>query len=83
MPYPYHADQHQRLNAAELCQAGAAIIVDDAKTAETNAQRLRETLLPILRDPACLDKMRQAAKSIKGAHAAQRVARWLLGMEEE
>jgi len=83
MPYPYHADQHQRLNAAELCQAGAAIIIDDAKTAETNAQRLRETLLPILRDPASLDRMRQAAKSIKGAQAAQSVARWLLGVEEE
>lgn len=83
MPYPYHADQHQRLNAAELCQAGAAIIVDDAKTPETNAARLRETLLPILRDPARLDRMRHAAKSIKGAQAAQSVARWLLGREEE
>jgi len=83
MPYPYHADQHQRLNAAELCQAGAAIIVDDAKAAETNAQRLREALLPILRDPGRLDQMRQAAKSIKGAQAAQSVARWLLGMDDE
>ncbi len=82
MPYPYHADQHQRLNAAELCQAGAAIIVDDAKTPQTNAARLRDTLLPILRDPARLDAMRQAARSVKGAHAAQSVARWLLGMGE-
>ena len=82
MPYPYHADQHQRLNAAELCQAGAAIIVDDAKSPETNAARLREALLPILRDPARLDEMRQAARSIKGADAAQAVARWLLGMDE-
>jgi len=83
MPYPYHADQHQRLNAAELCQAGAAIIVDDSKNAEINAARLREALLPILRDPARLDTMRQAAKSIKGAQAAQSVARWLLGMDEQ
>jgi UDP-N-acetylglucosamine--N-acetylmuramyl-(pentapeptide) pyrophosphoryl-undecaprenol N-acetylglucosamine transferase len=83
MPYPYHADQHQRLNAAELCQAGAAIVVDDAKTPQTNAVRLRETLLPILRDPARLDAMRQAARSVKGAHAARSVARWLLGMQDE
>ncbi len=83
MPYPYHADQHQRLNAAELCQAGAAVIVDDSKTAQTNAARLRETLLPILRDPARLDKMCQAAMTIKGADAAQCVARWLLGMEQD
>lgn len=81
MPYPYHADQHQRLNAAELCQAGAAVIVDDAKDPETNAQHLRETLLPILRDPARLDRMHQAAKSVEGAHAAESVARWLLGSE--
>jgi UDP-N-acetylglucosamine--N-acetylmuramyl-(pentapeptide) pyrophosphoryl-undecaprenol N-acetylglucosamine transferase len=83
MPYPYHADQHQRLNAAELCQAGAAIIVEDAGSPETNAARLRETLLPILRDPARLDTMRQAARSVKGAGAAERVARWLLGMGEQ
>ena len=81
MPYPYHADQHQRLNAAELCRCGAAVIVDDAKTPETNARRLGETLLPILRDPARLGRMHQAAKSIEGTHAAETVARWLLGSE--
>ncbi len=79
MPYPYHADQHQRLNAAELCQAGAAVIVEDAKDPKTNAIRLGETLLPILRDPARLERMRQAGKSVEGARAAESVARWLLG----
>ena len=79
MPYPYHADQHQRLNAAELCDAGAAVIVEDAKDPATNAERLRETLLPILRDPARLERMHQAGKSVEGAHAAESVARWLLG----
>ena len=81
MPYPYHADQHQRLNAAELCQAGAAVIVEDAKNPETNARRLGETLLPILRDPARLDRMQRAATSVEGAHAAEAVARWLLGSD--
>jgi len=81
MPYPYHADQHQRLNAAELCAAGAAVVVDDAKAPEANAHRLGETLLGILRDPARLERMRQAAKSFEGARAAESVARWLLGGE--
>ena len=79
MPYPYHADQHQRLNAAALSEAGAAVICADARDADRNAETLRRTLLPILREPARLESMRLAASRDRPAHAAETVAGWLVG----
>ena len=79
MPYPYHADQQQRLNAAVLCEAGAAVIVDDAKAAEPNAARLRVDLLTILRDAGRLGQMTLAAANTRTVSAAEDVARWLTG----
>ena len=77
MPYPYHKDQHQRLNAASLARAGAAVICDDLKDAAANADRLRQTLLPLLRDEAKLEAMRRAAAGASRPHAARDVAQWL------
>ena len=81
MPYPYHADQHQRLNAAALAEAGAAVICDDAKDPAANAERLRQVLLPILEDPARLTEMARAAAGLGSRNAAAVVARWLTGEE--
>jgi len=77
MPYPYHADQHQKLNASELVAAGAAEIVDDAKDPAANAERLRGCLLAIMGDQARLERMKAAAATVPGAAAAEQVARWL------
>ena len=79
MPYPFHADQHQKLNAQPLCEAGAAVLCEDGKVAEVNAPRLRDVLLPILREPRRLERMRGAAAATPGRDAAGKVARWLLG----
>src|SRR5690606_24094076 len=38
MPYPFHKDRHQWHNAAVLVEAGAAVLVDDTKDGEQNAQ---------------------------------------------
>jgi UDP-N-acetylglucosamine--N-acetylmuramyl-(pentapeptide) pyrophosphoryl-undecaprenol N-acetylglucosamine transferase len=78
MPYPFHADQHQKLNAEPLCESGAAVLCEDGKAAEVNAARLRETLVAILRQPQRLERMRQAAQGAKKADAAEKVARWLV-----
>jgi len=48
LPYPHHKDQHQKLNAAQLESAGAAIVCTDSKDTQANARRLREKLLPVL-----------------------------------
>ncbi|MGB2821939.1 MAG: UDP-N-acetylglucosamine--N-acetylmuramyl-(pentapeptide) pyrophosphoryl-undecaprenol N-acetylglucosamine transferase [Phycisphaerae bacterium] len=81
MPYPYHADQHQRLNAAGLSEAGAAVICEDGRDADRSAEALRRTLLPILREPDRLARMTEAASQAAPHNAAEAVARWLTGRE--
>lgn len=47
MPYPYHRDMHQRVNAKVLADAGAAVLVDDEKDAKKNAVKLRDATDPL------------------------------------
>lgn len=79
MPYPYHKDQHQRLNAQPLVEAGAAILVEDAKDSAANAAMLRRVLLPLLDDAARLESARRAAEGLTKPQAAADVARWMAG----
>jgi len=78
MPYPYHKDQQQKLNAAELEQAGGAVVVTDAIDPVANAASLREHLLPILRDETRLLHMRASSARAGKPTAAQTVAQWML-----
>jgi UDP-N-acetylglucosamine--N-acetylmuramyl-(pentapeptide) pyrophosphoryl-undecaprenol N-acetylglucosamine transferase len=78
MPYPYHADEHQRLNAAPLEECGAAIICTDAADGPSNARMLRERLIAIINDSDRLESMRTAAASMARPHAAKDVADWML-----
>ena len=77
MPYPYHADDHQRLNAAALVETGAGVICEDTKDASANAAALRESLLPILREDSRMSSMRAAAGCTAKPRAAAEVAKWL------
>ena len=77
LPYPYHADRQQRLNAQPLARAGAAVVCDDAADAAANAETLRRHLVPLLCDPIALEAMRKAAASLARPHAARAVAGWL------
>ena len=79
MPYPYHADRHQYLNAAGLADAGAAVICDDAKDASANTAALREVLIPLMGDEGRLRHMQAAAGRVAKPQAAREVAEWLAG----
>jgi len=77
IPYPHHSDLHQRLNAAALAEAGAAVIVDDRLAPAANAAALQAALVELLGDSARLEAMRLAAKALARPQAAQEVAEWL------
>ena len=80
MPYPYHTDEHQRLNAAPLEECGAAIICKDAADGPTNTGMLREHLIGLMGDADRLESMRTSAASMARPHAAKDVADWMLGL---
>ncbi|MDA8220092.1 MAG: undecaprenyldiphospho-muramoylpentapeptide beta-N-acetylglucosaminyltransferase [Dehalococcoidales bacterium] len=68
IPYPY-AGAHQRLNAQQLVEKGAALQIDDA---QLGTGILEETVLGLLNDPERLARMREAARQLAqpGASAA-------------
>jgi UDP-N-acetylglucosamine--N-acetylmuramyl-(pentapeptide) pyrophosphoryl-undecaprenol N-acetylglucosamine transferase len=74
MPYPFHRDMHQRLNAKVLTAAGAALKVDDEKDANRNATKLRPIVEPLLHDGDRRRVMSEAARRIGKSDAADRVA---------
>ncbi len=81
VPYPFHRDRQQELNARVLERLGAAIIVaDDERLGENLAAALRE----LTADPARLVRMGAAARAIARPDAADTVARicFELGAEE-
>ena len=80
MPYPFHRDQHQRLNAKVLADGGAAVLLDDLRDAKQNAEKLLPVLGPLIRDAERRKSMAAAAKAMGKPDAAEAVARVVLGL---
>jgi len=78
MPYPYHKDKHQYLNAGKLVQAGAAIIVDDLPDAKDRAEWLWEELEQLMRDEKERQKMAKVCKAVARLDASCRIAQKLI-----
>jgi len=78
MPYPYHKDRHQYLNAGKLVQAGAAAIVDDLPDEKERQEWLWEELEELMKDEKKREKMKQACKSIARLDASMKIAEGLL-----
>ncbi|MEN0020943.1 MAG: UDP-N-acetylglucosamine--N-acetylmuramyl-(pentapeptide) pyrophosphoryl-undecaprenol N-acetylglucosamine transferase, partial [Planctomycetota bacterium] len=51
LPYPFHADEHQRRNAEPLVQAGGAVVVRDHKDAQSTLAAAGDTFTHLFRDP--------------------------------
>src|SRR3954470_221600 len=64
MPYPYHKDQQQKLNAKVLEDAGAAVLLEDLKDKKKNAERLGPILQSLLYDATKRANMATAAKRL-------------------
>lgn len=81
MPYPWHKDQHQALNAEPLLDlagvAGAAIETDHIDPI-ANAAGAGKTILNLMRDQAGRHQMREALKANPPADAAAVIAEQLL-----
>jgi UDP-N-acetylglucosamine--N-acetylmuramyl-(pentapeptide) pyrophosphoryl-undecaprenol N-acetylglucosamine transferase len=72
VPYPFHRDRQQELNARVLEGRGAAVIVaDDERLGENLAVKLRE----LVGDPTRLGRMAAQALTAAKPDAARTIAR--------
>lgn len=78
LPYPYHRDRQQYLNAQPLCNAGAAVCIDDRIDPAANREQFRETLFALMASDEKLEEMHSHAVKRINHGAAVRIARWLL-----
>lgn len=78
LPYPYHADRHQKLNAQYLVDAGCGVIVDDLCDTEKTAGLLWPVLCELMSSDEKLQQMRQNCGRIARPDAATRIAQKLL-----
>lgn len=78
MPYPYHSDRHQYLNAGKLVEAGAAVIVDDLPNENDKAEWLWEELEELMKDEKKREEMKRNCEAIAKKEAGLKVAEKLV-----
>lgn len=74
VPLP-HGNGEQALNAGPLVDAGAAIVIADA---DLSPERVRTVVLELVKDPARLQAMSQAASALGRRDADERIADMVL-----
>ncbi len=78
MPYPYHKDKHQYLNASRLADAGAAVIVDDLPDEKDRAECLWAELKELMKDDVKRQEMKDRCTAVARKDAAGKIAEKLL-----
>jgi UDP-N-acetylglucosamine--N-acetylmuramyl-(pentapeptide) pyrophosphoryl-undecaprenol N-acetylglucosamine transferase len=78
IPYPYHRDKHQYLNAKKLVDAGAAVIVDDLPKREDMREQLWAVLEELMKNEEKRGQMAECCKIIANKQAASKIAEQLL-----
>lgn len=76
-PYPFHRDQHQRLNAQPLVDAGAAIMLTDQIDPVKNVAALMGPLLALMSNEAQRASMVELLKQKRPEDGASAIAQWL------
>ena len=79
VPYPYAAHDHQRVNAANLADRGAAVVIEDA---DLTGERLAREIAHLLADRTTLSRMSANARLFARPDAAERLARALVAWGE-
>ncbi|RKY06512.1 MAG: hypothetical protein DRP65_11690 [Planctomycetota bacterium] len=81
LPYPYHKDRHQYLNAAKLVEAGGAVIVDDVvgDCGQTSKNLLRELTI-LMADDEKRQQMGQNGRTWARLDAAERIAQAVMSL---
>lgn len=84
IPYPYHKDKHQYLNADTLVKSGAAMIVEDnINDNNTTANNLFEAIKSLITDNTKRADMIASAQNNAGCHAEVTIAQRLIGLSKD
>jgi len=75
IPYPYHSDNQQLLNAKWLVDKNAAILI---RQADFNAQKLKEIVRPFIKDKSHLQDMASNARRLGVRDAAQKIVQFCI-----
>lgn len=75
VPYPFAAHDHQRVNAQNLADRGAAVVIEDA---ELDGERLAKEIAHLLADRTALSRMSANARLFARPDAAVRLANSLV-----
>lgn len=81
MPYPYHKDDHQRLNAQPMVDIGGAVIETDRIDALENVKFAGNTILKLMNDENQRSAMRRTLVDNASEDAALVIAKILLGID--
>jgi UDP-N-acetylglucosamine--N-acetylmuramyl-(pentapeptide) pyrophosphoryl-undecaprenol N-acetylglucosamine transferase len=76
IPYPHAADNHQEVNAREMADAGAALML---RQAELSGERLANTIADLVREPEALARMASAMRALGKPRAAATIVDWCDG----
>ncbi len=74
LPYPFHKDQHQKLNAQPYVDLGGAVMFDDLVDPAINADRLLGPLVHLMRDEEGRKWMASKLKHSCGGDGASALA---------
>lgn len=77
MPYPYHRDEHQRLNAAPVVNRGGGMLLKDRIDPHDNVSELMGPMRDLMKNTLRRDQMRKALEQSRPADGATTLAEWL------
>ncbi len=81
MPYPYHKDRHQYLNAAKLVEAGGAVLVDDLPgDNEQTSKNLLHELTILMGDNERRSEMGRSGRGLAKLDVAEKIAQTIMRM---
>lgn len=83
IPYPYHKDKHQYLNANKLVEVGATVIIDDLPNKKEFPERLWKELEELMNDKNKRQKMSQACQTVAKLQADLKIAEKLIDIIEK
>lgn len=78
LPYPFHRDEHQRLNAQPLVEMDAAVVYRDLIDPAGNAGQLAGPLTALLTNGSWRHSMRQVMRAHPLPDGASVIADWLI-----